>query len=287
MQNGTTATLNGSRNGSHPGPVAVEEHDLLWDGLPPATTQKLGEPLDEGLVSHRKGRGGRTFAYLEGREHAPQGEAWEAALPHWRSFASDADARYDDVAEFAGEDIEPMVTWGIHPGQSVGVHEPLPDPTSFDEADRPTVERAYAHMGFRPGQTMTGVPIDVAFIGSCTNARLSDLRTAAALARGRRVAEGVKAIVVPGSQAVKKAAEEEGLDRVFTEAGFEWRHAGCSMCLGMNSDKLVGDQICASTSNRNFIGRQGSPRGRTLLMSPSMATAAALEGRVSDARALT
>ena len=228
-----------------------------------------------------------TFAYLEGREYAPQGEAWEAALPHWRSFASDADARYDDVAEFAGEDIEPMVTWGIHPGQSVGVHEPLPDPTSFDEADRPTVERAYAHMGFRPGQTMTGVPIDVAFIGSCTNARLSDLRTAAELARGRRVAEGVKAIVVPGSQAVKKAAEEEGLDRVFTEAGFEWRHAGCSMCLGMNSDKLVGDQICASTSNRNFIGRQGSPRGRTLLMSPSMATAAALEGRVSDARVLT
>ena len=228
-----------------------------------------------------------TFAYLEGREYAPQGEAWEAALPHWRSFASDADARYDDVVEFAGEEIEPMVTWGIHPGQSVGVHEPLPDPTSFDEADRPTVERAYAHMGFRPGQTMTGVPIDVAFIGSCTNARLSDLRTAAELARGRRVAEGVKAIVVPGSQAVKKAAEEEGLDRVFTEAGFEWRHAGCSMCLGMNSDKLVGDQICASTSNRNFIGRQGSPRGRTLLMSPSMATAAALEGRVSDARVLT
>ena len=228
-----------------------------------------------------------TFAYLEGREYAPQGEAWEAALPHWRSFASDADARYDDVVEFAGEEIEPMVTWGIHPGQSVGVHEPLPDPTSFDEADRPTVERAYAHMGFRPGQTMTGVPIDVAFIGSCTNARLSDLRTAAELARGRRVAEGVKAIVVPGSQAVKKAAEEEGLDRVFAEAGFEWRHAGCSMCLGMNSDKLVGDQICASTSNRNFIGRQGSPRGRTLLMSPSMATAAALEGRVSDARILT
>ena len=228
-----------------------------------------------------------TFAYLEGREHAPKGEAWETALGHWRSFTSDADARYDDMVEIAGEDVEPMVTWGIHPGQSVGVHEPLPDPTTFDEADRPTVERAYAHMGFRPGQTITGVPIDVCFIGSCTNARLSDLRTAAELARGRRVAEGVKAIVVPGSQAVKKAAEEEGLDRVFTEAGFEWRHAGCSMCLGMNSDKLVGDQICASTSNRNFIGRQGSPRGRTLLMSPSMATAAALEGRVSDARALT
>ena len=227
-----------------------------------------------------------TFAYLQGREHAPTGEAWDAALAHWRSFASDADASYDDVVEMAGEDIQPMVTWGITPGQSVGVHEPLPDPESFDEAERPTVQRAYEHMGLRPGQKMTEVPIDVCFIGSCTNARISDLRTVATLARGRRVAEGVKAIVVPGSQAVKKQAEEEGLDQVFIEAGFEWRHAGCSMCLGMNTDKLVDDQICASTSNRNFIGRQGSPRGRTLLMSPSMATAAALEGRVSDARAL-
>ena len=228
-----------------------------------------------------------TFAYLEGREHAPTGEAWDAALAHWRSFASDADAVYDDVVEVAGGDIEPMVTWGITPGQSVGVHEPLPDPESFDEAERATVQRAYEHMGLRPGQKMTEVPIDVCFIGSCTNARISDLRTAASLARGRRVAEGVKAIVVPGSQAVKKQAEEEGLDQVFIEAGFEWRHAGCSMCLGMNTDKLVDDQICASTSNRNFIGRQGSPRGRTLLMSPSMATTAALEGRVSDARTST
>ena len=227
-----------------------------------------------------------TFAYLQGREHVPTGEAWDVALVHWRSFASDADAVYDDVVEMAGENIEPMVTWGINPGQSVGVHEPLPDPESFDEAERPTVERAYQHMGLRPGQHMTEVPIDVCFIGSCTNARISDLRTAATLARGRRVAEGVKAIVVPGSQAVKKQAEKEGLDQVFIEAGFEWRHAGCSMCLGMNTDKLVGEQICASTSNRNFIGRQGSPRGRTLLMSPSMAAAAALEGRVSDARAL-
>ena len=227
-----------------------------------------------------------TFAYLQGREHAPTGEAWDAALTHWRSFASDANASYDDVVEMAGENIEPMVTWGITPGQSVGVHEPLPDPESFDEAERPTVQRAYEHMGLRPGQKMTEVPIDVCFIGSCTNARISDLRTAATLARGRRVAEGVKAIVVPGSQAVKKQAEQEGLDQVFIEAGFEWRHAGCSMCLGMNTDKLVDDQICASTSNRNFIGRQGSPRGRTLLMSPSMAAAAALEGRVSDARAL-
>ena len=227
-----------------------------------------------------------TFGYLRGREYAPEEEVWDAALAHWRSFASDAHARYDDVVEFDGGEVEPMVTWGINPGQSVGVGEPLPDPADFDAAERPTVERAYAHMGFAPGQKMNGVAIDVAFIGSCTNSRISDLRTAAKLARGRHVAEGVKAIVVPGSQRVKKQAEEEALDRVFVEAGFEWRHAGCSMCLGMNPDKLTGDQICASTSNRNFIGRQGSPRGRTLLMSPSMATAAALEGRVSDARAL-
>ena len=227
-----------------------------------------------------------TFAYLEGREHAPGAEAWDAALAHWRSMASDADARYDDVVELDGGEIEPMVTWGIHPGQSVGIDEPLPDPASFDEADRATAERAYAHMGFSPGRKMSEVPIDVAFIGSCTNSRISDLRTAARLARGRHVAEGVKAIVVPGSQPVKSQAEAEGLDRVFVEAGFEWRHAGCSMCLGMNADKLSGDQICASTSNRNFIGRQGSPRGRTLLMSPSMAAAAALTGRVTDARLL-
>ena len=227
-----------------------------------------------------------TFEYLRGREHAPGAEAWDAALAHWRSVASDADARYDDVVEFAGGEIEPMVTWGINPGQSVGIGEPLPDPAGFGEADRSTAERAYAHMGLEPGRKMSGVPIDVAFIGSCTNSRISDLRTAAHLARGRHVADGVKGIVVPGSQQVKRQAEAEGLDRVFVEAGFEWRHAGCSMCLGMNPDKLTGDQICASTSNRNFIGRQGSPRGRTLLMSPSMAAAAALTGRVTDARLL-
>ena len=154
----------------------------------------------------------------------------------------------------------------------------------FNPGDRPTIERAYEHMGLRAGEQISETKVDVVFIGSCTNSRISDLRTAAKIARGRKVAKGVKAIVVPGSQQVKAQAEEEGLDKIFLDAGFEWRYAGCSMCLGMNQDKLIGDQICASTSNRNFIGRQGSPTGRTLLMSPSMAVASAISGHVSDAR---
>ena len=227
-----------------------------------------------------------TFDYLRGREYAPQGEVWERALGHWKSVASAPDAQYDDVVHLDGSDIAPTVTWGITPGQSVGIDEPLPRVEEFDEADRPTVERAYAHMNLRPGQQMSEVAVDVVFIGSCTNSRLSDLRAAAAVARKGRVAPDVKAIVVPGSQQVKAQAEAEGLDEVFRSAGFEWRHAGCSMCLGMNPDKLVGRQVSASTSNRNFIGRQGSAEGRTLLMSPGMAAAAAIEGRVTDVRAL-
>lgn len=227
-----------------------------------------------------------TFDYLAGREYAPKGDAWERALRHWQSVASGADAEYDDVVELSGGDIEPRVTWGVNPGQSVAVGEPLPDPALLPAGERETAELAYAHMKLEPGQRMTDLAIDVAFIGSCTNSRISDLRAAAEIAKGRRVAPGVKALVVPGSQQVLKQAREEGLDRIFTDAGFEWRDAGCSMCLGMNPDKLVGDQICASTSNRNFIGRQGSPTGRTLLMSPAMAAAAAVEGRVIDVRGL-
>ena len=227
-----------------------------------------------------------TFEYLRGREYAPDEGAWDRAVAHWKSMASDPDAEYDDVVRMDGADIAPTVTWGITPGQSVGVGEPLPAVEAFDEADRPTVERAYAHMDLRPGQTMTEVPVDVVFIGSCTNSRLSDLRSAAEIAKKGRVAASVKAIVVPGSQQVKAEAEAEGLDDVFRSAGFEWRNAGCSMCLGMNPDKLVGRQISASTSNRNFIGRQGSAEGRTLLMSPPMAAAAAIEGRVTDVREL-
>ena len=190
-------------------------------------------------------------------------------------MASDADARYDDEVEIDGAAITPTVTWGINPGESVGVDESLPS-----DADA----EALAFMGFRRGQPVSGTPIDVAFVGSCTNGRLSDLREAARIVRGHHVSPRVKALVVPGSQSVRAAAEREGLDRVFTDAGFEWRGAGCSMCLAMNPDRLEGREICASSSNRNFKGRQGSPTGRTLLMSPAMVAAAAIAGEVVDVR---
>jgi 3-isopropylmalate/(R)-2-methylmalate dehydratase large subunit len=227
-----------------------------------------------------------TFAYLKGREHAPDDAHWERALAYWKRVASDSDAEYDDIVVLDGAKIEPMVTWGITPGQSVGVNQSLPDPSDYDGADRQTTELAYQHMRLVPGQQMSSVAIDVAFVGSCTNGRISDLRAAADIAKGRQVADGVKAIIVPGSQQVKQQAEAEGLDKVFIDAGFEWRNPGCSMCLGMNADKLVGDQISASSSNRNFVGRQGSPTGRTLLMSPAMVAAAATAGHVVDIREL-
>jgi 3-isopropylmalate/(R)-2-methylmalate dehydratase large subunit len=176
------------------------------------------------------------------------------------------------------------VTWGINPGQSVGVGERIPATEATPEEDRATHREALAHMGFQAGQPIAGAKIDVVFIGSCTNSRISDLRVAAAVAKGHKVAKGVRALVVPGSQQVAKAAEAEGLHEIFRDAGFEWRNAGCSMCLGMNDDKLQGREMSASTSNRNFIGRQGSPTGRTLLMSPAMAAAAALNGAVTDVR---
>jgi 3-isopropylmalate/(R)-2-methylmalate dehydratase large subunit len=218
-----------------------------------------------------------TFAYLRGRTFAPQGEAFERATAWWASLASDRDAAYDDVVEIDAAAVKPTVTWGINPGQSVPVDERLPA-----DAD----PEALAFMGFEAGQRVKGTKIDVAFVGSCTNARLSDLQEAARVivARGSRVAPHVKALVVPGSQAVRAAAEREGLDRVFLDAGFEWRGAGCSMCLAMNPDRLEGRQVCASSSNRNFKGRQGSPTGRTLLMSPAMVAAAAVAGEVVDVR---
>jgi 3-isopropylmalate/(R)-2-methylmalate dehydratase large subunit len=193
----------------------------------------------------------------------------------WRSMASDPDATYDDDVEVCADDLRPVVTWGTNPGQSVAVDEPIPATGARDVLD---------YMGFHPGDRLTGTRIDVAFIGSCTNARLSDLREAARVVRGRRVAPHVKALVVPGSAAVRRAAEREGLHDVFRDAGFDWREAGCSMCLGMNPDKLQGRQVCASSSNRNFKGRQGSPTGRTLLMSPAMVAAAAVAGVVIDVR---
>ena len=226
-----------------------------------------------------------TFAYLAGRPFAPAGGAFERAKDWWRSMASDAGADYDEVVEIDGAAVEPRVTWGIHPGQSVGVSERVPDPASAaDEAA--AAGEALEFMGFTAGAPISGTRVDVAFVGSCTNSRLSDLREAARVARGRRVAKHVRALVVPGSKNVRRAAEAEGLHEVFREAGFEWRGAGCSMCLAMNPDRLHGREVCASSSNRNFKGRQGSPAGRTLLMSPAMVAAAAVSGEVTDVRTL-
>jgi 3-isopropylmalate/(R)-2-methylmalate dehydratase large subunit len=226
-----------------------------------------------------------TFAYIEGRPFAPQGDAFGRARRWWQSIASDRNADYDDEVVLKGDEIEPTVTWGINPGQSVGVTERIPEERDVPSERRAALTEALTFMGLRPGTPIAGTPIDVAFIGSCTNARLSDLREAARIVLGQRVAPRVRAIVVPGSQAVRVAAEREGLDRVFRDAGFDWRAAGCSMCLAMNPDRLDGREICASSSNRNFKGRQGSPTGRTLLMSPAMVAAAALAGEVVDVRA--
>jgi 3-isopropylmalate/(R)-2-methylmalate dehydratase large subunit len=223
-----------------------------------------------------------TFDYLKGRPYVPSGAAFERAVAYWKAVASDGDAEYDDAVSYGGKEIEPTVTWGINPGQSVGISERLPQPQEY--ADPDGAKRAYEHMGWQPGAPVLGTPINVAFIGSCTNGRLADLRAAAKIARGRKVNPAVRALVVPGSTAVKQLAEQEGLHKVFEEAGFQWREAGCSMCLAMNPDKLNGREICASSSNRNFIGRQGSPQGRTMLMSPAMVAAAALNGKVVDVR---
>jgi 3-isopropylmalate/(R)-2-methylmalate dehydratase large subunit len=223
-----------------------------------------------------------TFEFLKGRPYAPKGADFSLATAYWQSVASDADASYDDVVSMNGSDIEPTVTWGINPGQSVGISEKLPRPEDFSDPEG--AKKAYEHMGWKPGNPILGTPINVAFVGSCTNSRLSDLRAAAAIAKGRKVHSGIRALVVPGSAEVKALAEKEGLHQIFTQAGFEWRAAGCSMCLAMNPDKLQGREICASSSNRNFIGRQGSPGGRTLLMSPAMVAAAALSGKVVDVR---
>jgi 3-isopropylmalate/(R)-2-methylmalate dehydratase large subunit len=226
----------------------------------------------------------QTFNYLEGREFAPQGKAFEKAVARWGSLPSDPGAAYDRSLVFYGEQVEPQVTWGTNPGQVVSVTGRVPDPADFaDEMDQKSAAHALDYMGLRPGQALTDVPIDRVFIGSCTNARIDDLRAAAAVARRGRVAPTVSAMVVPGSGQVKRQAEEEGLDRIFREAGFDWRDAGCSMCLGMNPDQLSPGERCASTSNRNFEGRQGKG-GRTHLCSPAMAAAAALNGHFVDIR---
>jgi 3-isopropylmalate/(R)-2-methylmalate dehydratase large subunit len=227
-----------------------------------------------------------TYEYLRGREFAPRGAAFERAREFWQSMRSDPDARYDDVVRFRAEDIEPVVTWGITPAQSTPVQGTIPEASAFPEGERGLIEEAYRYMGFAPGAPIAGQKVDVAFIGSCTNGRFSDFEEVVKhLERsGKRVKPGVRALVVPGSQQVRNRLIEAGYDKVFEQAGFEFREAGCSMCLAMNPDQLVGRELCASSSNRNFKGRQGSPTGRTLLMSPVMVAAAAVSGEVADAR---
>jgi 3-isopropylmalate/(R)-2-methylmalate dehydratase large subunit len=225
-----------------------------------------------------------TFAYLAGRPRAPKAAAFEGARAWWRTLKSDDDAIFDSEIAIAAADVVPMVTWGTSPEQALPVTARVPDPSTLtDTAQRQSIERALAYMGLAPGTLLTDVPVDRVFIGSCTNGRIEDLRAAADIIRGRKVAEGVSAMVVPGSGMVKEQAEEEGLDIVFLEAGFEWREPGCSMCLAMNADRLAPGERCASTSNRNFEGRQGRG-GRTHLMSPAMAAAAAIAGRLADVR---
>src|SRR5437764_6792685 len=225
-----------------------------------------------------------TVEYLRGRPYAPQSAAFDRATAWWKSVATEPGAKFDDLARLDGAAIEPAVTWGITPGMSVGVSQKTPAPESAPETERPTFREALAHMGFQAGQPIKGAKIDVAFVGSCTNGRLSDLRAAAEVAKKGKVAKHVRALIVPGSQQVAKAAEAEGLHEVFQAAGFQWRKAGCSMCLGMNDDKLQGREMSASSSNRKFIGRKGSTTGRTLRISPALVEAAAITGVVTDVR---
>ena len=227
-----------------------------------------------------------TFDYIRGRPYAPQGEAFDHAVAYWRTLPSDPAAQYDRVVHLHADEIAPMVSWGTSPEAVLPITGVVPDPATVeDEAARAQMVRMLDYMALTPGEKLTDIPVDVVFIGSCTNGRMEDMRAAAAVARGRHVAPGVRAMVVPGSGIVKRQAEAEGLDQVFLDAGFEWREAGCSMCLGMNPDKLTPGQRCASTSNRNFEGRQG-PGGRTHLLSPAMAAAAAVTGRLTDVRGL-
>ncbi|HEX8555929.1 MAG TPA: aconitase family protein, partial [Sphingomonas sp.] len=227
-----------------------------------------------------------TFAYLRGRPMAPAGEAWDRAVAWWRTLPSDRDAVYDRGVRLDATEIAPTLTWGTSPEDVVAITGTVPDPESFaDPSKREAARRSLAYMGLTPGTAMQDVDVAHVFIGSCTNSRIEDLRAAAAVANGRRVADGVRALVVPGSGLVKRQAEAEGLDRIFIASGFEWREPGCSMCLAMNPDKVPPGERCASTSNRNFVGRQG-PGSRTHLLSPAMAAAAAVTGRLSDVRDL-
>jgi 3-isopropylmalate/(R)-2-methylmalate dehydratase large subunit len=225
-----------------------------------------------------------TFDYVKGRPFAPKGEAYDRAVAWWKTLPSDADAVFDKEVRLDAAEIIPQLTWGTSPEDVLPITGVIPNPADYaDEARRAQVQRMVDYMGLTPGQRIQDLKVDVVFIGSCTNSRIEDIRAAAAIAKGRKVADGVRALVVPGSGLVKEQAEQEGLDRILKDAGFEWREAGCSMCLGMNPDKLKPGQRCASTSNRNFEGRQG-PGGRTHLLSPAMAAAAAVAGHLADVR---
>jgi 3-isopropylmalate/(R)-2-methylmalate dehydratase large subunit len=225
-----------------------------------------------------------TFSYLKGKRHVPANEAFNEAVAEWKELATDPGATYDEVLEIGAEEIEPQVTWGTNPSMGSSVYARVPFPEDYkDPGDQKAIKQALAYMDLKPGTQIQNIAIQYVFIGSCTNSRLSDLRAAAEIVRGRKVHENVTALVVPGSKSVKDAAEAEGLDQVFQEAGFEWREAGCSMCLAMNDDIVPPGERCASTSNRNFEGRQGNG-SRTHLVSPAMAAAAAIEGRFTDAR---
>ncbi len=222
-----------------------------------------------------------TFAHLKGRPHAPAGAAWDEALAYWRTLATDDDAAFDREVVLDAAELSPFVTWGTNPGQGAPLASRVPDPADYaDPASRASVERALAYMALTPGTPLCDIAVDTVFIGSCTNGRIEDLRAAAEVLRGRRVADGVRVLVVPGSMTVKADAEAEGLDEVFRAAGAQWRSAGCSMCLGMNPDTLRPGERSASTSNRNFEGRQG-PGGRTHLVSPAVAAATAVTGRLT------
>lgn len=228
-----------------------------------------------------------SFAYLKGRPMAPKGDAWDRAEAYWRTLPSDPAAHYDKRVVLNASDIAPMLTWGTSPEDVVPITGHVPDPQSFaDPAKREAARKSLDYMGLSAGMAMADIGVDYVFIGSCTNSRIEDLRLAAAIANGRKVADGVRALVVPGSGLVKRQAEAEGLDRIFARAGFEWREPGCSMCLAMNPDKVPSGARCASTSNRNFVGRQG-PGARTHLVSPAMAAAAAITGRLTDVRNMT
>jgi 3-isopropylmalate/(R)-2-methylmalate dehydratase large subunit len=225
-----------------------------------------------------------TFNYIKGRKFAPTGADWDAAVEYWQTFKTDEDAQFDAVVTLNAADIKPQITWGTNPGQVIAVDQPIPSPASFsDPVERASAEKALAYMGLEAGKMLADYKVDKVFVGSCTNSRIEDMRAAAAVAKGKKVAGHVQALIVPGSEQVKAQAEAEGLDKIFIEAGFEWRLPGCSMCLAMNNDRLGPGERCASTSNRNFEGRQGRD-GRTHLVSPAMAAAAAIAGHFVDIR---